>query len=58
MTQLSGWPETFALTCGCRFTVSGVFRRRTFWQWLMRRPRELEVFVLGPDLGQGGTACR
>lgn len=34
---------------GDRFTLPGRFKRRTFWQWLMRHERELQVFVICDD---------
>ena len=29
---------------GQTFTISGRYKRRTFWQWILRRPRELQQF--------------
>lgn len=34
-----------ALHKGERFTIAGVYERRTFWQWLFRRPRQLKQWV-------------
>lgn len=32
------------LKVGDTYTIAGVYRRRTFWQWLTRQPRTLQVF--------------
>jgi hypothetical protein len=36
------------------FTIAGRYTRRTFWQWLMREPRELQRFVVLDDVVAGG----
>ena len=27
-------------------TIQGVYRKRAFWEWLVRKPRELQEFVI------------
>ena len=34
---------------GQRFTVANHYRRRTFWQWLTRQPREFQVYEVTQD---------
>jgi hypothetical protein len=34
------------LTPGDRYTIAGVYRRRTWWEWLTRTPRRLQVWVV------------
>lgn len=29
---------------GDTFTVAGLYERRTFWQWLKRKPKKLQVW--------------
>lgn len=31
---------------GDRITMAGVFKRRTFWQWLTRKPREFQTHII------------
>jgi hypothetical protein len=31
---------------GDTFTFQGLYRRRTLWQWLVRRPKELQVYLV------------
>lgn len=34
------------LQVGDTFTVAGAYRRRTFWQWLTRQPKQLQTYTL------------
>lgn len=34
------------LKVGDLHTVAGHYAKRTFWQWLLRRPKELEQLVV------------
>lgn len=43
-------PGPLKLRKGDRFTIAGTYRRRTFWQWLLRRPRELQQWVVTADV--------
>ncbi len=37
------------------FTVAGCYKKRTFWEWLTRKPRELTVFTVTAEVsGQKG----
>ncbi len=38
-------PHT-ALQPGDRFTIAGLYQRRTWWQWLTRQPRRLQVHIV------------
>jgi len=31
---------------GDRYTIAGVYRRRTWWEWLTGAPRPLQVWVV------------
>jgi hypothetical protein len=39
---------------GDSMTIQNGYKRRTFWQWLTRKPRELQVFRV--TLVANGTA--
>ncbi len=45
-----GWappsPSGRPLQPGDRYTIAGVYRRRTWWEWLTRQPRRLQVWVV------------
>jgi len=30
-------------------TVAGLYKKRTFWEWITRKPKELRQFVIGAD---------
>lgn len=49
-------PGPLKLRKGDRFTIAGQYRRRTFWQWLLRRPRELQQWVVTADAASRGFA--
>jgi hypothetical protein len=34
------------LTLGEHFTIEGVYKRRTFWQWLRREAPVLQEFIV------------
>ena len=34
------------LHVGDRYTIAWIYRRRTWWEWLRRRPRCLLVYVV------------
>lgn len=58
---MSRWEWTMSdqvLQPGETFTVQGIYARRTFWQWLTRAPRQLQVYtvteVTSSDVGQVG----
>lgn len=36
------------------FTISGQHKRRTFWEWLARKPKELQRFVVTSEVTAGG----
>lgn len=38
--------ETKDLKVGMTFTIAGVYRRRTLIEWLRRRPRKKQIFVV------------
>lgn len=45
-----GWEPAPAsgrpLQPGDCYTIAGVYRRRTWWEWLTRAPRRLQVWVV------------
>lgn len=43
------------LEMGDTFTICGKFKRRTFWQWLTRQPKQLEVFSVSSFSGSDHT---
>jgi hypothetical protein len=44
--HMSQWPQE--LQAGDTVTIEGAYERRTLWQWLTRRPRELAHFTVRP----------
>lgn len=34
------------LKVGDTYTIEGVYRRRTLWQWITRQPRVLQVYTI------------
>lgn len=44
--HLKPTPTPVAFKTGDSLTIAGTFKRRTFWQWLTRKPRELLTFTV------------
>jgi hypothetical protein len=46
----SGWAPPYVpewqLQPGDRYTIAGVYRRRTWWEWLTFAPRPLQVWYV------------
>lgn len=42
--------QTFTFKTGETLSIAGNYKRRTFWQWLTRRPRELKTFIVGDNV--------
>lgn len=34
------------ISVGDTFTIEGEFKRRSFWEWLRKKPRVLQMFVI------------
>lgn len=45
------------LQVGDIVTFDGSFKRRTFWQWLTRKPRELQRFVITSEATSVGDCA-
>jgi hypothetical protein len=43
------------LKVGDTYTIAGVYRRRTLWQWLTGQPRVLQVFTITTVVSSGGS---
>lgn len=43
--------RTTSLQTGDIVSFEGVYRRRTLWQWLLRRPRRLKNFIVTARTG-------
>jgi hypothetical protein len=39
-------PEFEPIPVSATITVEGRYRRRTFWEWLTRKPRQLQPFTV------------
>lgn len=45
----------FSYKEGDLFTIPGYYKRRTFWQWITRKPKELRMFrVITASTQSGG----
>jgi hypothetical protein len=41
--------DKYYIKPGDTITVAGMYRKRIFWQWLTRKPKELFKFTVGDD---------
>lgn len=49
---LNNWSTLSAsLNKGDVITLPGQYKRRTFWQWLKREPRQIQQFVITETCG-------
>lgn len=44
-----GYGADSAIVAGDTIMIAGDYRRRTFWEWLCRKPRELRVYKISGD---------
>ena len=58
MTSLDirSWTNLPPLKKGDTFTIQGAYRRRSFWQWVARQPRQLQVFQVVVETVSDGEA--
>jgi len=40
---------------GDKYTMAGYYKKRTFWQWLTRKPRELQEYVIFDEAPANGV---
>jgi len=45
------WTQHKPLKLGDKFTLPNHYKRRTFMQWLKRKPKELKVFEITSTVG-------
>lgn len=46
LTDKDGWSTSLKLEIGDTYTMAGLYRKRTFKQWLARKPRVLQVYKI------------
>lgn len=58
-SQIKNWVTSVTYKDGDLITMKGCYKRRTFWQWLMNNPKELQKFrIIGTGSTQPGGITR
>jgi hypothetical protein len=45
------------LQSGDIISIAGVYRSRTFWQWLINKPKHLQQFMVNRDIAENQFKC-